>query len=53
MLWYYFIFSIIALVAYAKLFFFRKVEDIDLQETFIFIIMHSIMVFFMIKVFMV
>ena len=53
MLWYYFLFSIIALVAYAKLFVFRDVKDIDLQETFIFIIIHSIMVFFMIKVFMV
>jgi hypothetical protein len=53
MLWYYFLFSIIALIAYAKLFIFRKAKDIDLQETFIFIIMHSIMVFFMIKVFMV
>jgi hypothetical protein len=51
MLWYYFLFSIIALIAYAKLFIFRKAKDIDLQETFIFIIMHSIMVFFMIKVF--
>jgi len=53
MLWYYLLFSILALFVYAKLFVFRDVKDIDLQETFIFIIIHSIMVFFMVKVFMV
>ena len=48
MLWYYLLFGILALFVYAKLFVFRKVEDIDLQETLIFVILHSIMVFFMI-----
>ena len=51
MLWLYIVFSIIALVSYVKLFCFKK--DVDLQDTFIFIILHCIMVFLMIKVFMV
>jgi len=53
MLWFYLLFSALALFIYTKLFVFRDVKDIDLQETFIFVIIHSIMVFFMIKVFMV
>ena len=53
MLWYYGFFSTIALIAYTKLFILRKAKEIDLQETFIFIVIHCIMIFFMIRVFMV
>ena len=51
MIWLYVVYSVIALTAYVKLFCFKK--NIDLQDTFIFMILHCIMVFLMIKVFMV
>jgi len=50
MMWFYCIFSAIALTAYAKLFLLRERKNIDLQETLIFLILHAVMTSFIIKV---
>jgi len=50
MMWFYCIFSAIALIAYAKLFIIRKRKNIDLQEMLIFLILHAAMTSFIIRV---
>lgn len=47
---FYCIFSVIALIAYAKLFIFREQKSVDLQETLVFLILHAVMTSFIIKV---